>query len=175
MATIQEVFPLLLGEGRVRDLTKFCVFLFLFLSGLVVSSAWSKDKTAAVPFLSLDVSARSAGMGGAQVAAVDDASALAANPAALRRLVRPSATLFHSTYVDSSFYDFAGFGRRVGRAGAFGVGAQFLSQGNIDQIDENGTPTGSFSPNDLAVSAGYAQEFSGFNFGVGGKYIRSPS
>jgi hypothetical protein len=147
-------------------------FLSILLAGCA-ASAWAKGKTAAVPFLNLDVSARAAGMGGAQSALVNDATALVANPAALRDLRRPSASLFHATYVDSSFYDFLGFGRRVGRAGAFGVGAQFLSQGDIEKIDVDGNTTGNLTPNDLALSLGYAHDFSDFIFGVGGKYIQS--
>lgn len=147
-------------------------FLSILLAGCA-ASAWAKGKTAAVPFLNLDVSARAAGMGGAQSALVNDATALVANPAALRDLRRPSASLFHATYVDSSFYDFLGFGRRVGRAGAFGVGAQFLSQGDIEKIDVDGNTTGNLTPSDLALSLGYAHDFSDFIFGVGGKYIQS--
>jgi hypothetical protein len=112
-------------------------------------------------------------MGGAQAAAVNDASALVANPAALRRLLRPSASLLHATYAETSFFDYAGFGRRVGRDGAFGAGAQFLSQGDVEQIDVNGNTTGNLTPNDLALSLGYAREVSGVCLGVGGKYIRS--
>lgn len=149
------------------------VFIFFLLSGFAVPPVWAKGKTAAVPFLTLDVSARAAGMGGAQSAVVNDASALVANPAALRQLIRPSASLFHATYVDSSYYDFVGFGRRVGRAGAFGVGAQFLSQGDIEKIDVDGNTTGNFTPNDVGLSLGYARDFSDFIFGVGGKYIQS--
>jgi len=112
-------------------------------------------------------------MGGAQVAVVDDATAVLSNPAALRRLIRPTVSMFHSSYVGSSFFDFVGVGRRVGRTGAFGVGAQFLSQGRLERIDTEGNTTGNFSPNDAALSFGYAGEFGGTFLGVGGKYIRS--
>ena len=148
------------------------VFLLLLLGGCA-ARLWASGKTAAVPFLNLDVSARAAGMGGAQCAAVNDASALVANPAALRDLIRPSVSLFHATYVDSSFYDFLGFGRRVGRAGAFGVGAQFLSQGEIEKIDTEGNTVGNVTPNDVAITFGYARDFSNVLMGVGGKYIQS--
>jgi hypothetical protein len=148
--------------------------LILLLGCLsLASTGWAKEKTAAVPFLTLDVSARSAGMGGAQAAVVDDATAITANPAALRRLLRPTVSMFHASYIGSSFFDFVGFGRRVGRAGAFGVGAQFLSQGSIERIDEEGNTTGNFAPNDAALSFGYAGDLGGAHFGVGGKFIRS--
>jgi hypothetical protein len=148
-------------------------FILLASPWFLALSAGAKGKTAAVPFLTLDVSARASGMGGAHTSIVNDASALVINPAALRHLVRPSASFFHATYVDSSFYDFAGVGRRVGKAGAFGVGAQFLSQGASEKTDVNGNTTGSLTPSDLAVSGAYAHDFSGVLFGVGGKYIQS--
>jgi hypothetical protein len=112
-------------------------------------------------------------MAGAHVAVVNDATALVANPAGLRELVRPSVSLFHASYVDSSFYDFAAFGRRVGRAGAYALGGQFLSQGTSERTDVEGNTTGSLTPRDIALSAGYAHGFSDFVLGVGGKYIHS--
>lgn len=156
-------------EGR----TLYPLIVGILIFGFATLPAWGKAKTAAVPFLTLDVSARSSGMGGAQAALVNDVSALVVNPAGLRHLVRPSVALFHASYIDSSFYDFAGFGRRFGKAGAFGVGAQFLSQGSSEQTDVNGNTTGSLTPSDMALSVGYAQEFSGFILGAAGKYIQS--
>lgn len=151
----------------------FFPFVGVLFSGFITLPVWGKEKTAAVPFLTLDVSARASGMGGAQSAVVNDVSALVVNPAGLRQLLRPSVSLFHASHIDSSFYDFAGFGRRIGRAGAYGVGAQFLSQGSSEQTDINGNTTGSLTPSDMALSVGYAQDFSGFLLGAGGKYIHS--
>ena len=53
------------------------------------------------------------------------------------------------------------------------MGAQFLSQGEIEKIDADGHTTGNLTPNDVALSLGYARDFSDFIFGVGGKYIQS--
>ncbi|MBK8576292.1 MAG: PorV/PorQ family protein [Elusimicrobia bacterium] len=156
-------------RGMPLKQIRFLIVLFVGCA----ATGWAKGKTAAVPFLTLDVSGRASGMGGAQSAAVNDASALVANPAALRELVRPSASLFHASYVDSGFYDFAGFGRRVGRAGAYGVGAQFFSQGTSERTDVDGNTTGNLTPSDFALSVGYAHDFLDFVLGVGGKYIQS--
>jgi hypothetical protein len=145
---------------------------------LVPSLGWcgfnsSANGTSPLGFLQLGAGARPAALGGSYCALADDATALYWNPAALTRIPGRSATFMHAAYIDSSFFDYAAFGQKLEGAGAFGVGLQYLSAGKIAQTDETGTDMGDFSPNDLAVSAGYASQANGFSLGLSAKYIRS--
>ncbi len=138
--------------------------------------------TTTAQFLQLGVGARAVALGQAYAAVADEASAVYWNPAALTRINGRSATLMHAAYVDSSFFDFAGYGQSLGKAGAFGVGLQYFSAGRLDETGPTGTDAGSFNPYDLALTASYAYTLRGFDFlsdldgfsvGVSGKYIQS--
>ena len=138
--------------------------------------------TTTAEFLSLGAGARAVAMGQAYGAAADDATALYWNPAALTRVPRRSATLMHAAYIDSSFFDYGAYAQNLGAWGAFGTSFQYFSAGQIKQTDATGTDVGSFTPYDLAVSAGYAYrlggiefmpDFNGFSLGVSAKLIQS--
>jgi hypothetical protein len=125
-------------------------------------------------FLRLGNGARAAALGNASTALVNDATAIAWNPAALTRLKTKTATLMHASYLDSAYtYQFAAYGQSVGASLGFGLGVQYLSVGALPQTDLTGTEIGSFSPNDLAVSAGGAWSFGGNSVGLTAKWIRS--
>ena len=137
--------------------------------------------TTTAEFLSLGAGARAVAMGQAYGAAADDATALYWNPP-LTRVPLRSATLMHAAYVDSSFFDYVAYAQNLGAWGAFGTSFQYFSAGQIKQTDATGTDVGSFTPYDLAVSAGYAYrlggiefmpDFNGFSLGVSAKLIQS--
>jgi hypothetical protein len=57
---------------------------------------------------------------------------------------------------------------------AWGVGLQYFSAGDVDQTDLTGEPTGSMTPNDVALTGGYAANWSsGYGIGISGKYVQS--
>jgi len=124
-------------------------------------------------FLKLGAGARATALGEAYSAVADDASALYWNPGGLTRIPGGSLALMHATYIESTFYDYAAYGQNLGTWGAFGLGAQFLSAGSITQTDTSGNDQGTFNPNDMALSLGYAHTLFGGSVGVAGKLIRS--
>jgi len=135
--------------------------------------------TTAGGFLQLAPGARAAAMGEAYSAVADEASALYWNPAALTRIESRSATLMHAPYLGSSFFDYAAYGQNLGDYGAVGAGVQYFSLGPITQT-VNYAPIGTFTPYDLALSAGYGftlqgmgLPLDGFSVGAAAKFIQS--
>ena len=124
-------------------------------------------------FLTLPAGARSAAMGEGGVANTVDANALQINPAAMAGLDRASVVGTHGTYIDSSSFDTVSYVSPTTKRGAWGVGFQYFSAGSIDRTDNAGNPDGSLTPNDLALTGGYARPVGPVVGGVGVKYIKS--
>lgn len=129
--------------------------------------------TTGAQFLELPVNARAIAMGSAYSAVAEDASAMHYNPAALTLVRGNDVVLMHALYFQSMKYSYGAAAVRRGEW-AFGLQAQHLSAGNVDEIDNTGARTGdSFSPRDLAVGAGVSREFGSLSVGAGAKYISS--
>ncbi|MGQ0644102.1 MAG: PorV/PorQ family protein [Elusimicrobiota bacterium] len=150
------------------------------LALLVVSALWEplraagKDAgTTSAPFLKLAVGGRAAALGEAYSALVDNAEALAWNPAALTRVANRSLSFMHAAYVDAGYFDYLGYAQRNEGEDAFGFGVKYFSAGEVVERDPEGRDTGRFTPNDAAFMAGYAVEYHGYSFGTVWKYVRS--
>lgn len=125
-------------------------------------------------FLQMPAGARAAAMGEAQAAAVDDATAVSWNPAALTRVAHRSVTLMHAAYVADTSYDYAAYAQNLGRLGAVGGALRYFTAGRISETDATGTEVGSFSPRDVALAGAYARPLLwGVSGGVAVKYIDS--
>ncbi|MBP9699599.1 MAG: UPF0164 family protein, partial [Elusimicrobia bacterium] len=94
--------------------TKWMVLAAVFAACpvMVVGSAG----TVGAEFLRMGAGARGMSMGEGFSALVDDATALYWNPAALAGLEKRSATFMHATAIEDSFYDFGGYGQKIGAA-----------------------------------------------------------
>lgn len=165
----------------MRKALELSLALGLF-SGAAAGQSFSSSAkgTTAAEFLELGVGGRAMGMGGAYTAIADDATALYWNPAGLTSIEHRAATFMHAAYLQSSFYDYAAYAQNLGRYGAFGADVQYLNAGAIAQTDANFNTTGSFTPNDLALSVGYGYKLNGLGalldgaaLGASVKYIRS--
>lgn len=139
------------------------------LSGLLFADGGG---TTAVPFLTMGVGARALAMGEAATATAKDATALYWNPASLLRFENQSATFMHAATLEDSVYDYAAYGWGNGRS-AWGVGLQYFSAGDVDQTDNSGNNTGSLTPNDVALTGGYARWVHGYGVGITAKYVQS--
>ena len=71
---------------------------------------------------------------------------------------------------ENVFYDWVS-GAKKFDFGTLGVGIQYLSYGTLDETDVTGLGTGTFKPNDMAVSVSYGREIKDLMLGVNLKYI----
>ncbi len=162
------------------------LFIGLLLSFTAVSQARSFGSsgvgTDAGQFLKIGIGGRAVAMGEAYSAVTDEASALYWNTAGLSRIESKSVVFMHSTYIDSSYFDYVAYGQNLGKYGALGFGIQYFSAGGIEETNNVGVEFGSFTPNDIAFTLGYAYKFenmgalaeiNGFSAGMSLKYVRS--
>ncbi len=126
-------------------------------------------------FLRTNINARTAALGEATVAAMDDSSATSLNPAALHNSPAGKVSLTfikHVLDINSGLasYVFAGANRSK-----WGMFVSFQSHGTFDGMDALGNPTGqTYSPSGVAVGATYSNEIdTGFYYGVGLNLINS--
>ncbi len=161
-------------------MNRFLRAILIGLCFLPCASAWADFNadakgTASGQFLKLSAGARAGAMGEAYSAVADDATALYWNPGALTRIHEKSgsATLMHAPYVASSFFDYVAYAKNVNGTDAWGTSLQYFSAGAITQTDANGFDQGSFTPYDMALSAGYAHRFKWLSVGASAKWVRS--
>lgn len=120
-------------------------------------SASAQDGKVGYQFLNIPVSAHSAALGGANVSIVeDDASMMWTNAALLSNVSDRSIVLGYNSYISSSTLMSAGFVKAVGERGTWGLGAQVLNYGSMDETDEVGNVLGSFKANDLNFQTSYS-------------------
>lgn len=136
------------------------------------SVAMAGDGSSTAGFLNLPSSSRLAGMGEAGLALVDGSQGLGVNPASLGRLKGQGVGLTHGLYVDESSLEDLTYARATS-LGGFGVGVRYFSAGKIDELDTAGATVGSFTPSDLALTAGYGRALKYVKVGGAVKYIRS--
>ena len=97
-------------------------------------------------FLHIPASAHNAALGGANISIVeDDASMMWTNAAMLTNVSDKTLTLGYNSYIESSNVFTAGFVKAIGERGTWALGAQMLDYGDMDETDETGQVTGSFS------------------------------
>lgn len=153
------------------------VWLTSFVSLLCVNTGWglfSKGEagTAAAQFLKLGAGARLTAMGDAGTALADDSTAIYWNPAGLNNVTgKGSLTGMHAVWIEDINYDWLSYALPCKNGGGCGAAVQYLSYGDIQKLDNTGTRTGSFSPNDLCVTFSYARHAFGFDLGFGAKYV----
>ncbi|MFH1283405.1 MAG: PorV/PorQ family protein [bacterium] len=146
----------------------------LIIAGSVCYAGFSKDDagTSAAQFLKLGAGARATGMGEAYGAVADDASALYWNPAGMAQLDNIEVSLMHAEWVEDISYEWGSVAVPAGGAGVIGLGVQYLSYGDMKELDTNGIEQGDFSPTDMAVNLGYGLKLTDSIFlGINAKYI----
>ncbi|MDZ7288531.1 MAG: PorV/PorQ family protein [candidate division KSB1 bacterium] len=139
------------------------------------SSKITKVGTTVAQFLKIDVGGRAIGMGGAFVAAANDATSLYWNPAGIAGSERSEVHLMHADWLADTNFDFAGVVLPLGAFGTLGASVTSLSMPEME-VRTVFYPEGTgerFGAGDVATGVSYARMLTDrFAIGFTAKYIR---
>ena len=138
---------------RVKHLTALVVSL------LMPTAAPAQNTSDAYGFLDIPTSSHVFGLGGNNIAIIDDDVTLAdQNPALVGPELDKQVAVNYMYYMSSGNFAGVRFGTGAGENSGWAVGLRYLNYGKFDGYDEFGTPTGSFTPSDLVVEGTYSHE-----------------
>lgn len=129
------------------------------LSGFV--QAGTGDHGLPGEYLTYDIGARAAGMGGAMTGLADDVSAIFYNPAGLATQNPIQFGLQHVILFEDTMFDFLGFSMPIVEIGTVGLGVVMLNSGGFDIRDDRyrPNPTGfTNSMSQMGICLSYARD-----------------
>ena len=138
-----------------------------FIPSLVVAALSSlsisaQNTSEAYSFLNIPTSSHAFGLGGCNIAIVDDDVTLAdQNPALIGPELDKQVALNYMYYMSSGHFAGLRYGMAADEHSGWAIGLRYLNYGSIDGYDEFGSPTGSFSPSDLVIEGTYSRDISG--------------
>lgn len=113
-------------------------------------------------FLNIPTSSHVFGLGGNNIALIDDDVTLAdQNPALIGPELDKQVAVNYMYYMSSGNFAGVRFGTGAGENSGWAVGMRYLNYGKFDGYDEFGTPTGSFTPSDLVFEGTYSRDITG--------------
>ncbi len=141
--------------------------LFLLLISLPVLAQLGGEST--YQFLNLVSSPRQAALGGKIITNFDhDVSEGLFNPASINSEMHNQLALNYSSYLGGINYGTAAYAYTWDRRlQTFHFGVNYINYGDFDGYDLNGISTGTFTGNEVAISAGYNYNIPFTNFYVG--------
>lgn len=160
---------------------KFTITALLLVFGLaemasaqlLPSLGRSRSGTSGFQFLKINVDARSAAMGGSNVADAKDGSAFYVNPALAAQMDGSQVYLSHTAYFVDISMNYASYVHRMGNV-ALGGSLMYLNSGEMDETNEfNPFGTGrTFRTVHMAAGLSFAQRLTDlFSYGVTAKYL----
>ena len=124
------------------------------------SAAFAQEGRSAYDFLNVPTSSRVFGLGGTNICVIgDDVSLAEQNPALIGPEIGQQVAFSYMHYLGSANFAGARFGMGAGEHGAWAAGIRYLNYGEIAGYDDNGSPTGNFTPSDLVVEGTYSHDF----------------
>ena len=131
----------------------------ILLVAMVGLTAYADDGTTAYEFLSVSPSSRVYGLGGHNLTIIDDdINLVEQNPALLGPEFSRQLGVSYMRYLGNSNFMSASFGNGINEHSAWGVRVQYFGYGKMTAAEADGTITGTFSPNDVAVSGIYSHD-----------------
>ena len=147
------------------------ILLLFLLPFLATYTSKAQETSSVFNFLKIPVSAHTAALGGDNVSLkTDDPTLIFNNPAAAAQINDMSINLNYMTYLSDSKVGSASFVKVFSVRHTVGLTGQLFNYGKMDETDESGNKIGSFSPNDMAISALYSYTMG--NGLVGGATLR---
>ncbi|MEA1973328.1 MAG: PorV/PorQ family protein [Candidatus Cloacimonadota bacterium] len=145
---------------------KTTVLLALLMLGITLSAV----SNGAALFTLIEPGSRAGSMGSAFVAQADDGFATWWNPGAMAFNRKSQFALTHSNWMkqafDDLYYEYLSFNKFVPEIGNLGANVIFMSYGEQDEIDDQGTFQGTFMSYEIALGLNYATQLSS-SWGVG--------
>lgn len=140
-----------------RHTLTYCVMLLcLCLSTM----SHAQTGRSAYDFLEIPTSSQAYGLGGVNIAVIDDDVTLAEqNPALVGPEIDRQAAFSYMHYLGSANFAGVRYGQAAGERGAWTAGIRYLNYGEISGYDQNGSYTGSFSPQDVVFEGTYSHDF----------------
>ncbi|MDE7097394.1 MAG: type IX secretion system protein PorQ, partial [Muribaculaceae bacterium] len=144
------------------------------MSGVAITA---QGQLAANAYSFLDVSSatHALALGGYAIAlSGPDPMMVDQNPSLLGPEVGRVAALSYMRYFGSSNFAAARYAQSAGERGAWAIGVRYLDYGSIDGYTQDGSYTGSFRPQDIAVEGTYSHDFTDrLRGGINAKLIYS--
>jgi hypothetical protein len=140
---------------------------------LIPSLGSSRSGTSGFQFVKINVDARSAALGGSNVADARDVSSLYLNPALAAQMRNSQFYVGHTAYFADISMNYIGYAHRL-RNGVIGGALSYLDSGELIETNEfNPFGTGrTFRTIHMAASLTYAQELTTlFSYGITAKYL----
>ncbi|MES2734379.1 MAG: type IX secretion system protein PorQ [Bacteroidota bacterium] len=149
--------------------------LFFWLLLLYSSTTYAQlGGRSSFAFLKIPSHARLAAVGGVNISLADrDVNMLLSNPALLDSGMHNQLAFNFVPYYADIAYPSLVYARRVGKAGMWGAGLQYLSYGEMPQTDDSGNDLGTFRANEFAFTVAHAHTQGNFTIGASLKLVGS--
>ena len=136
------------------------ITIAILLIGLI-PTLQAQESSSVFNFMKIPISSHAAALGGPNISLIDDDPTLTLNnPALLASVSDKTINLNYMTYLKGTQAASATFVKILGDRHTLGIGARFISYGDMDETDETGQILGDLSAKDIAVSGLYSYTLS---------------
>lgn len=152
----------------LKRMLQYQMGALLFASQLFAFGSGTYD------FLRMDMSPRSAGMGGSFITMTDDPTTIFYNPAGIGSLSKTRFSVGFFKHLLDINSGYASYGTQIAGMGFVGAGIEYVNYGEFRRTGEEGQDLGTFGANEMAFSVGYGGELQpGLRYGANLKIIHS--